>query len=384
MPLRVVRTPGTSAEYRRRAPDDLGFAVRFQELDGLEVQRRAVTAPASFDVIEHWSLTTELAWTASAIQPIEVERIANWSDVLALENSSNLMDELKVGKGVSPREILFIQPDGELGATASPQVSMVPTTYQFDSFGYHSSLRRTLFPGEVESWGWLLDDRWRGLTAITAHAPIAIVEMALASQARGLMTFEDIGNLQIHEIDRLIALLIDYKHRGHFRAFWETSSQSAALLRSGDVVIESMWPGAATETAGSDIVTAVPAEGTRAWLIGLSISSRCTGEQLERAYAYINWSLSGWSGAHATRYGLYATAPGAMSKYLTEDEWDFWYCGKPARSEMLDLAGRRVAGVGDVRVGGSCVRRIREVAVWNTFMNEYNYLVRRWRDFMTA
>ena len=87
------------------------------------------------------------------------ERIANWSDVLTLENSSNLMDELKVGKGVSPREILFIQPDGELGATASPRVSMVPTTYQFDSFGYHSSLRRTLLPGEVESWGWLLDDR---------------------------------------------------------------------------------------------------------------------------------------------------------------------------------------------------------------------------------
>ena len=37
-----------------------------------------------------------------------------------------------------------------------------------------------------------------------------------------------------------------------------------------------------------------------------------------------------------------------------------------------------------VRLLSGATSRMKQVAVWNTFMNEYNYLIRRWRDFMTA
>jgi len=385
-PLRIIGTPGTmTKEIRLRAEADLGFPLKLEELDGLQLQRRAVTDPASFDVIDHWSLTTELAWTARAIQPIDLSQIARWKDVLTLDSTHHLLDELNVGKGVSPREILFVQPDGLLGSTPTRMVSMVPTLYHFDSFGYHPSLRDQLAENEAESWGWLLDDRWRGRMALTAHPPIGIVEMALAAEAKGMMRFEDIGNLTIEEIDALIGLLIEFRHRRHFRAFWYSSVQSVALMQTGGVHIESMWPEAvqALYRDGVPVRYASPREGARAWMMGLCISARCKELQLERAYSFVNWWLSGWSGAHAVRHGIYATSASSAAKYLSDSEWLYWYEGKPAKSIIVDNWGRKVADPGDVRSGGSHIERFKRVAVWNTFMNEYNYLIRRWRDFMT-
>jgi putative spermidine/putrescine transport system substrate-binding protein len=386
-PLRVIGTPGTETEdIRVRAEADLGFEIQFTALDGLQIQRRTVTDPASFDVLDHWSLTTELAWTARAIQPIDLSQIARWKDVLRLDGEHKLLDQLRVGKGVSPRDVLFVQPDGRLGSAPSEAISMVPTLYHFDSFGYHPSVLRELAPGEAESWAWLLDERWRGRTAITAHPPIGIVEMALAAEAKGLMRFKDVGNLEIEEIDGLVALLIEFRHKRHFRAFWESSPQAVALMQGTGVHIESMWPDAfqALNRSGTRVRYAVPREGTRAWMMGLSISARCVGPRLERAYRFVNWWLSGWAGAHLTRHGIYATAPNSVARYLTDDEWRYWYLGLPANSAIADNWGRTVAEPGEARTGGSHVQRMKQVAVWNTFMNEYNYLIRRWRDFMIA
>ena len=44
-------------------------ALHFQPFDGLQLQRRAVVNPEAFDVLVHWSLSTELAWTAPPPQP---------------------------------------------------------------------------------------------------------------------------------------------------------------------------------------------------------------------------------------------------------------------------------------------------------------------------
>ena len=45
---------------------------------------------------------------------IEIAAVEAWKDVLRLDGSHGLLEELDVGKGVSPREILFVQPDGRL------------------------------------------------------------------------------------------------------------------------------------------------------------------------------------------------------------------------------------------------------------------------------
>ncbi|MCF5674141.1 signal peptide prediction, partial [Pseudomonas syringae] len=39
---------------------------------------------------------------------------------------------------------------------------------------------------------------------------------------------------------------------------------------------------------------------------------------------------------------------------------------------------------GEIRDGGSYEERMGHIAVWNSVMNEHNYLVRRWSDILRA
>jgi putative spermidine/putrescine transport system substrate-binding protein len=40
--------------------------------------------------------------------------------------------------------------------------------------------------------------------------------------------------------------------------------------------------------------------------------------------------------------------------------------------------------VGQQRDGGNYVARMGRIAVWDSVMDEHNYLVRRWNEFMRA
>jgi len=46
--------------------------------------------------------------------------------------------------------------------------------------------------------------------------------------------------------------------------------------------------------------------------------------------------------------------------------------------------GLPLIDIGEVRDGGSYEQRMGHIAVWNSVMDEHNYLVRRWSDFMRA
>jgi putative spermidine/putrescine transport system substrate-binding protein len=39
---------------------------------------------------------------------------------------------------------------------------------------------------------------------------------------------------------------------------------------------------------------------------------------------------------------------------------------------------------GEVRGGGSYIDRMSRVRVWNTIMDDHNYLARRWNEFLSA
>ena len=69
------------------------------------------------------------------------------------------------------------------------------------------------------------------------------------------------------EIDKTIAILIDAKKAGQFRAFWTTFDQSVNLMASGEVVIQSMWSPAVTavRTRGIPCSYTPLKEGYRAW-----------------------------------------------------------------------------------------------------------------------
>ncbi|WP_027957872.1 MULTISPECIES: hypothetical protein [unclassified Halomonas] len=71
--------------------------------------------------------------------------------------------------------------------------------------------------------------------------------------------------------------------------------------------------------------------------------------------------------------------------HLSAAEWDFWYGGKPATKSLPGPGGTAdMIHRGEIRDGGDYQTRRCRIAMWNTVMDERNYLVRRWNDFMSA
>jgi putative spermidine/putrescine transport system substrate-binding protein len=157
-------------------------------------------------------------------------------------------------------------------------------------------------------------------------------------------------------------------------------------MERGGVVLQSIFSPAIVKLrrSGLDVVSAMPVEGTRGWRSDLCVSARATGEALEAAYAYLNWWLDGAPGAILARQGYYMSAREATRKRLSPAEWDYWYEGLPAREDLPDPFGEICVRAGEVRDGGSYGERMSQVRVWNTIMDDHNYLARRWHEFLDA
>ena len=383
--LRVLGTSVTLLESLRRCAEaDLGMAIEYQVLTGFDAQRQAVIEPGSFDVYDQWFHSIDYLWPTGALQAIDTDRIAHWNEINALPRSGRLAPGARYGQGCNPVTRLYVQADGTLGDTPSGRISMLPLTHNADSFAYLPAELSRLIGDVTESWAWLVSPRCEGRVALQADAAIGALDVALALQASGEMRFDDIGNLSIEEIDGMIELLIAKKKMGLFAGFWGDCAEAASLMARKRVAIQSNWSPAADDyvRVGLDCRIASPAEGYRAWYGGQGISSRLQGPRRDAAYRYLNWWLSGRAGAVMARQGFYIANPERSRAYLGEAEWDYWYGGQPAREDLPGTGGNILVRRGSVRDGGSYERRMSRVAVWNTVMDEHNYLVRKWTEFM--
>lgn len=385
--LRVLGTGVTLQEdIRRRAEQDLGIRLVFEPKGSAGVLQKASTRPESFDVYEQWSNSMRVLWQANAIQPIDKSRIRRWNEINPLSKTGRLCQHMSIGAGDSPHKLLHVQPDGTLGAEETPEISFVPYVHNVDSFGYNTRHIPKGRPYETESWGWLLDERYRGKVGLVNEPAIGIFDAALAARARGLATFEDIGNMSRDEVDRLFEVLVDFKRRGHFNGLWSSVPQSVRFMNTGRVIIESMFSPAVSTLNGMGIpVTyAAPREGYRGWHGVLCLSSKTTGYAKDAAYDYMNWWLEGWPGAYMARQGYYISIPERARQHLSEHEWAYWYDGRSARKDLPGADGRVAVRRGELRTGGSYEDRLGRVAVWNTVMDSYEYSLVRWYELLTT
>ena len=180
--------------------------------------------------------------------------------------------------------------------------------------------------------------------------------------------------------------MIEAKKAGQFRAFWKSFDESVNLMASGEVVIQSMWSPAvaAVRSKGIPCVFQPLKEGYRSWGGGLGIAKHVSGLELDVAYEYINWYLSGWVGAYLNRQGYYSAVLETAQKFMTPEEWDFWMLGKPAAVDIMSPEGKLMEKKGAVRDGGSFEARMGHVACWNAVMDEDKYMVRKWNEFIAA
>jgi putative spermidine/putrescine transport system substrate-binding protein len=383
--LRVLGTHVTLQEkIRLKAEQDLGIELEFSPGGSAQILHQAATQPESFDVYEQWSNSIRILWQSGAIRPIATKHISHWNEINSLCKTGRLTPEANIGSGDAPSKILHVQPDRTLGASPSPELSFLPYVHNADSFGYNSSIRPKGIPYETESWGWLLDEQHRGKVGIVNAPTIGLFDIALAAQAKGLIQFNDIGNLSRIELDRLFSLLLEYKSKRHFRGVWNSVPESIQWMASGETDIQSMFsPGVSTLNGmGIPCIYAAPKEGYRAWHGVMCMSSAADSDKQDAAYRFMNWWLSGWAGAFIARQGYYISNPQRSRPMMSEAEWDYWYEGLPAREDLFGTDGKVSVRKGETRTGGAYTKRMGNVAVWNTVMPEYEYSLLKWHEFL--
>jgi putative spermidine/putrescine transport system substrate-binding protein len=212
------------------------------------------------------------------------------------------------------------------------------------------------------------------------------MDAAMVVEASGQHKYADKGNMTKAEIDLTMKVMTEAKKAGQFRAFWKDFNESVNLMASGETVIQSMWSPAVTKVRSMGIAcTFQPLkEGYRSWASGFCVSKAVAGPKLDLAYEFVNWFLSGWAGAYLNRQGYYSAVLSTAKANMTADEWGYWMEGKAAAGDIKAPDGTTLEKAGGVRDGGSYDERMGGVACWNAVMDENDYMVRKWNEFIAA
>lgn len=367
-----------------KVKQDLGFTLSMTALDSDAVAQKAVTQPRSYDVadIEYW--IGKKVFPAGVLQPMDVSRIKLYDKIVPLFTTGRLAPEGAVAQGTAPHTVGFVEGKDSTKFAARPTgwMTLIPTIYNADTLG----IRPDLVGRPIRNWRDLVDPAFKGKSSILNIPSIGIMDAAMVMESLGTLKYGDKGNMTRAEIDKTVAFLIEAKRAGQFRAFWKSFDESVNLMASGEVVIQSMWSPAVTavKARGIPCVYQPLAEGYRAWGGGLGLAKHLGGLELDAAYEYINWYLSGWVGAYLNRQGYYSAVLDTAKQHMSADEWGYWMEGKPAASDILGPDGKLLEKAGAVRDGGSFTERMGAVACWNSVMNEDRYLVQKWNEFIAA
>ncbi|MEM9355091.1 MAG: extracellular solute-binding protein [Pseudomonadota bacterium] len=371
-------------EVAKKVKEDLGFTLEMTALDSDSVAQRAATQPKSFDIadIEYW--ICKKVWGAGNLQPMDTSKIKNYDKIVGIFKSGKLTPESTIAQGTAPHSVGFVDgPDGKSFASKETGwMTLIPTIYNADTLG----IRPDLIGRPIESWTELLNPEFKGKASILDISSIGIMDAAMVCEAMGEVKYGDKGNMTRAEIDKTMAIFTEAKKSGQFRAFWKTFDESVNLMASGEVVIQSMWSPAITavRSKGIPCVYQPLKEGYRSWGGGLGLSRNLKGVELDAAYEYINWYLSGWVGGFLMRQGYYSAVPETSKNFMSADEWAFWFEGKAAKGDIVNPQGKVMEKAGSVRDGGSFYDRMGKVACWNAVMDENKYMVRKWNEFIAA
>ncbi len=384
----VLRQAGTGVsafnEVAAKVKEDLGFTLEMTALDSDAVSQRAATQPDSYDIadIEYW--ICKKVWPTGNLQAMDVSKIANYDKIVGIFRDGKLTPESVIAQGTAPHSVGFVEGPGSstFVQEESGWMTLIPTIYNADTLG----IRPDLIGRPIDTWAELLNPEFKGKASILDISSIGIMDMAMVCEAMGEIKYADKGNMTTVEIDKTIAIFTEAKRAGQFRAFWKSFDESVNLMASGEVVIQSMWSPAITavRAQGVPCVYQPLKEGYRSWGGGIGLSAGLSGLPLDAAYEYINWYLSGWVGGFLMRQGYYSAVPETSKLFMSEDEWGFWFEGKPATGDIVSPSGTVIEKAGAVRDGGSFENRMGKVACWNAVMDENQYMVRKWNEFIAA
>ena len=384
----VLRQAGTGVsafnEIAAKALEDLDITLEMTALDSDSVTQRVATQPDSFDIadIEYW--ICKKVWPTGNLQAMDTSKIANYDKIAGTFRSGKLTPTSEIAQGTAPHTVGFVagKDSREFVQEESGWMTLIPTIYNADTLG----IRPDLIGRPISKWSELLNPEFKGKASILDISSIGIMDMAMVVESMGEYKYPDKGNMTREEIDLTLGIFTEAKKNGQFRAFWKSFDESVNLMASGEVVIQSMWSPAITavRSQGIPCVYQPLEEGYRSWGGGMGLAASLEGAKLDAAYEYINWYLSGWTGGFLMRQGYYSAVPETSKLFMSEDEWGFWYEGKESKGDIVSPSGAILEGPGAVRDGGSFIDRMGAVACWNSVMDENQYMVRKWNEFIAA
>src|SRR5277367_5206672 len=386
---KVLRYLGTavnqSDDITKKVKQDTGITIQNIVATTDDVTKRVITQPNSFDILDTEYFSLKKLVPSGNILAMDAKKIKEFDNITPIFTKGQLPNGKVIGdQGTAPKKVMFLEGEHSTKFSKTPTewVTLIPTVYNADTLG----IRPDLIKRPIESWAELLNPEFKGRSAILNIPSIGIMDAAMVSEAMGRVKYVDKGNMTKPEIDQTIAVMIDAKKAGQFRAFWKEFNESVNLMASGEVVIQSMWSPAVTKVRqmGTACTYQPLKEGYRGWAAGLGVPAHLDSKMLDAAYVFINWYLSGWAGAFLNRQGYYTAVLDTAKKNMTADEWGFWMEGKPAEGDIVSPTGEKIEKAGAVRDGGSFWDRMGHVSVWNTVMDQDRYMVNKWNEFIAA
>jgi putative spermidine/putrescine transport system substrate-binding protein len=368
-----------------QATKDLSFTIKMQATENVDLLNRFLSQSSAIDVGDVSIVFMKYLVGRNVLQAIPVAKYKYWDQTIPVFTKGTYPDGSEASnQGVAPYSVLYAtDATGQKFADGvSDWLTGIPTITNADTLG----VRPDLVGRPISSWADLISPEFKGKAALQDQPTVGVIDVAMALEARGDIKYGNKGNMTRDEIDKTIKVMMDIKKAGQFRSFWSTFDQSVNLMASGEVVIQSMWSPAVTavKTRGIPCVYQPLKEGFRGWGYTLAPMKHLAGLKLDCFYEYMNWYTSGFQGAFIAREGYYSSVPENAKKFLTEAEWDYWYGGKPAATDITDPFGKLMEKAGGVRDGGAFWDRLGNIAVWNSVMDEDRYLTRRWNEFITT
>ena len=386
---KVLRYLGTavnqSDDITAKVKKDLGITIQNIVATTDDVTKRVATQPNSFDILDTEYFSLKKLVPSGNILSMDAKKIKEFDNITPIFTKGELPNGKKIGdQGTAPKKVMFVEGEGSTKFSVTPTqwVTLIPTVYNADTLG----IRPDLIKRPINSWAELLNPEFKGKASILNIPSIGIMDAAMVVEATGQYKYPDKGNMTKAEIDLTMKVMTEAKKAGQFRAFWKDFNESVNLMASGETVIQSMWSPAVTAVRSKGIpCTFQPLkEGYRSWATGFCMSKGVTEKQKEWVYEFVNWYLSGWAGAYLNRQGYYSAVLPTAKANMSPDEWGYWMEGKAAIGDIKAPDGTLLEKAGAKRDGGSYDDRMGNVACWNAVMDENDYMVSKWNEFIAA
>lgn len=364
-----LRTVGLSVTVQERILNDFKERSGVGSVSGKadifpNTQTELLSGSSAYDVWETIGERLPAMTITNTIKPIPTSALSNWGNIRPTFTETD------------PRMEPRAQISGQIWADeGKTQLWMVPTVYNFDSIGYRPDL---VDAEEANTWTALFDEKFKGKTGLNVDPLIAFGQAVLAMTSLGLLNNENPGNPTIEEIDEAAKFLVSKKKAGQFRALWGDFGELVNLLASGEMILADAWQPAvmAVKAQGIQCSYAVPKEGYRAWSIGNSLIAN--SPNMEAVVAYCDYWLSGPPAITVSEQGYYSPTTN-IKDVMDADKYGFWYEGKP-------WVGAPDRGImeGDLRDGGSLEERASKIKYWHQWPDEYDHLIMKWDEFLSA